>query len=97
MNRDGGTSSAHHPAERPVRSYRYVHADGYSEAIPIDELVGIAKSVAEECGSNSEREVRDCAERTVRSRLCPCAASVDALVDAVVTEFRRQITQARRS
>lgn len=71
--------------------FRYQHADGYSEAIPIDELVRIAEAVGEECTTQSEGEVRACAERMVRSKLCPCAASVPSLVDAVVQEFRRHV------
>lgn len=71
--------------------FRYEHADGYSEAIPIDDLVEIAEAVGEECTTRSEVEVRACAERMVRSKLCPCASSVDPLVDAVVEEFRRHV------
>lgn len=73
--------------------FRYEHADGYSEAIPIDELVRIAEAVSEECTTGSEAEVRACAERMVRSKLCPCASSVEPLVQAVVDEFRRHITR----
>lgn len=75
--------------------HRYVHADGYSEAIPADELAELARTVARACAAHEEQEVRRCAERVVRERLCPCAESVPSLVNAVVTEFRRQGGLAR--
>ena len=71
--------------------FTYRHADGYSEAIPFDELAKIANTLGSECRTHAEAEVRACAERVVREKLCPCASSVDQLVDAVVKEFRRQI------
>lgn len=71
--------------------FKYRHADGYSEAIPADELAEIARAVGDECRGRSESEVRACAERLVQLKLCPCASSVDALVDAVVEEFRRLV------
>ena len=70
---------------------KYVHADGYSEAIPLDDLEKIAEAVGRECTTRSEGEVRACAERIVRAKLCPCASSVKPLVDAVVAEFRRHV------
>lgn len=71
--------------------FTYQHADGYSEAIPTDELAEIARAVGEECRRRPDADVRKCAERIVRHKLCPCASSVDPLVDAVVQEFRRQM------
>lgn len=88
----GADPSRRHAGAHEAGSFRYAHADGYAEAIPIDELVAIARAVADECGQRAESDVHECAQRIVRSRLCPCAASVDALVDAVVTEFRRHCT-----
>ena len=67
------------------------HADGYSEAIPIDDLVRCAQEDAQRCGTRSAEEIRRCAYRVVREKLCPCAASVDQIVDKIVEEFKRQI------
>lgn len=76
--------------------FEYRHADGYSESIPVDELSEIADTVGLECIGRSEADGRACAERIVREKLCPCASSVDSLVDAVMTEFRRRIARGRR-
>lgn len=69
---------------------RRIHANGYSEAIPIDELVELAKTDLDSCAAESDEVIRDRADRLVRSKLCPCASSVDTIVDAVVGEYRRQ-------
>ncbi len=71
--------------------FKYQHADGYSEAIPVDELAALARAVGDECRARPESDVRACAERLVREKLCPCAESVEPLVDAVVEEFRRLV------
>ena len=42
------------------------------------------------CNVHSETVIRQCAEKAVRSELCPCASSVDSIVDAVVEEYLRQ-------
>jgi len=68
------------------------YADGgYSEAIPIDDLVQLAKEDVKKCNSHSEQVIRRCAAKVVRKKLCPCASSVDAIVDAVVDEYLRQL------
>lgn len=67
------------------------HWDGYSEAIPIDELVQLAKTDIASCGDCSEKSIRKCAEKLVRDKLCPCAYSVESIVDAVVDEYIRQL------
>jgi hypothetical protein len=68
-----------------------IHADGYSEAIPIDDLVRIAQEDAQRCGAQSADEIRRCAYWVVLEKLCPCTASLDQIVDKVVEEFQRQI------
>lgn len=68
-----------------------IHADGYSEAIPIDELLEMARADLARCGVESEEAIRQCAEQVVREKLCPCASSVVAIVDALVEEFRKQV------
>ena len=68
-----------------------IHADGYSEAIPIDELVEMARADIARCGLQSDEAIRQCAENIVREKLCPCASSVSTIVDAVVDEYRRQL------
>lgn len=68
-----------------------IHADGYSEAIPIDELLEMAKADLAKCGAEPEEAIRQCAEKVIREKLCPCASSVAAIVDALVEEFRKQL------
>jgi hypothetical protein len=67
------------------------HKDGYSEAIPIDALVEMAAADIKLCSVHSETVIRQCAEKVVRAELCPCASSVDSIVDAVVEEYLRQL------
>ena len=43
------------------------------------------------CNVHSETVTRQCAEKVVRSELCPCASSVDSIVDAVVEKYLRQL------
>jgi len=68
-----------------------IHADGYSEAIPIDDLVEMARADISRCAVQTDEVVRQCAENVVREKLCPCASSVSDIVDAVVEEYRRQL------
>jgi len=63
------------------------HKDGYSEAIPIDNLVKMAEADINACGVKSEQVIRQCADKVVREELCPCASSVDSIVDAVIDEY----------
>ena len=67
--------------------------DSYAEAIPIDELVRLARVDIKACATHSNQIIRQCAENVVRTKLCPCASSVDAIVDAVVDEYLRQLTR----
>lgn len=69
-----------------------VHADGYSEAIPIDELLEMARADIARCGAQSDEAIHQCAENIVRQRLCPCAASVSAIVEALVEEYSKQLS-----
>ena len=63
------------------------HKDGYSEAIPIDNLVKMAEADINACGVKSEQVIRQCADKVVREELCPCASSVDSIVDAVIYDY----------
>ena len=67
--------------------------DSYAEAIPIDELVELARVNIDKCATQSTQAIRQCAENIVRLKLCPCASSIDAIVDAVVTEYLRQLAR----
>ncbi len=67
------------------------HKDSYSEANPIDKLVKMAAADINVCNVHSETVIRQCAEKVVRSKLCPCASSVDSIVDAVVEEYLCQL------
>ena len=67
------------------------HKDSYSEAIPIDDLVKMAAADIKVCTVHSDKAIRKCAEKVVRSELYPCASSVDSIVDAVVEEYLRQL------
>jgi|GEM_PF-3007178 len=63
--------------------------DWYSEAIPFEELLEIARSQIRQCNARSRPEVYQCALQVVRDKLCPCAASEEQLVNALVDEFLR--------
>jgi len=66
------------------------HSDAYSEAVPIEELVALAKDDMNQCPTGAAKTVHQCVEKVVREKLCPCAASVSGIVDAVVSEYERQ-------
>lgn len=68
--------------------------DNYAEAIPIEELVELARADVNSCSAKSDETIRLCADRVVRTKLCPCASSVDAIVEAVVDEYKRQMMLA---
>lgn len=63
--------------------------DWYAEAIPFEELLAIARARITECNARSRPEVYRCALQVVREKLCPCAASEEQVVDALVKEFLR--------
>ena len=67
------------------------HKDSYSEAIPIDSLVKMAEADINDCSVQNEQVIRQCADKVVREELCPCASSVDSIVDAVVDEYMRRL------
>jgi len=67
------------------------HKDSYSEAIPIDNLVKMAEADINACSVQSEKVIRQCANKVVLKELCPCASSVDSIVDAVVDEYMRRL------
>ncbi len=61
--------------------------DWYAEAIPFEELLEIARSRIGQCNARSRPEVYQCALQVVRQKLCPCAASEEQIVNALVDEF----------
>ena len=65
--------------------------DSYSEAIPIDNLVKMAEADINACSVKNVHAIRQCADKVVREELCPCASSVDSIVDAVVDEYMRRL------
>ena len=67
------------------------HKDGYAEAIPIEKLVKMAETDIKACSVHSEQVIRQCADKVVREELCPCASSVDSIVDAVIDEYMRRL------
>ena len=71
------------------------HSGGYWEAIPIDEIVGMAKADIDRRQARTGEEIQRCADKVVREKLCPCAASVDRIVAMVVEEYRRQLGAER--
>lgn len=68
-----------------------LHSSDYSEAIPIEELARLARADVDANSGCSETVIRERAESVVRAKLCPCASSVDSIVDAVVDEYIRQL------
>ena len=71
------------------------HKDSYSEAIPIDNLVKMAEADISACSVQSEQAIRQCADKVVREELCPCASSVDSIVDAVIDEYMSRLASGK--
>lgn len=66
--------------------------DTYSEAIPWEELMEIAKADMNACKDNQCKEsLRECAEKIVQSKVCPCAADSEPIIQALVDEFLKQL------
>ena len=65
--------------------------DSYAEASPIEKLVKMAATDINACSVHSEEVIRQCADKVVRAELCPCASSVDSIVDAVIDEYMRRL------
>ncbi len=66
--------------------------DNYSEAIPWEELMAIARADMNACKDKHCKEtLRECAEKIVQSKVCPCAADSASIVQALVDEFLRQL------
>ncbi len=65
--------------------------DSYSEAIPIDKLVEMAEADINACSIHNEQVIRECAGKVVREELCPCASSVESIVNAVINEYMRRL------
>lgn len=63
--------------------------DGYAASIPFEELLEIARARIDQCSARSRPEVYQCALWVVRQKLCPCAASEEQIVNALVDEFLR--------
>lgn len=66
---------------------RVTPLDWYAEAIPFEELLQIASTRIRACNAQGRPEVARCAREVVRQKLCPCAASEDQIVEALVSEF----------
>ena len=66
--------------------------DSYSEAIPWEDLVALAKTDMNACKDTHCKEtLRECAEKIVQSKVCPCVADYDPIVQALVDEYLRQL------
>jgi hypothetical protein len=51
----------------------------------------MAEADISDCGVQSEQVIRQCADKVVREELCPCASSVDSIIDAVIDEYMRRL------
>jgi hypothetical protein len=47
------------------------------------------------CNVQNEQFIRECADKVVREELCPCASSVESIVDAVIDEYMRRLGSRR--
>jgi len=66
--------------------------DTYSEAIPWEELMELAKADMNACKDNQCKEtLRECAEKIVQSKVCPCASDSEPIIQALVDEFLKQL------
>ncbi|CCQ91174.1 hypothetical protein NITGR_590050 [Nitrospina gracilis 3/211] len=66
--------------------------DQYSQAIPWDELVELAKADMDACKEiHSKESLRECAEKLVLSKVCSCATESAPIVEALVDEYLRQL------
>ncbi|MBK6599220.1 MAG: hypothetical protein IPG25_15600 [Proteobacteria bacterium] len=73
------------------------HSGGYSAAIPIEELTRLARADCNTSNGCTKKGIRERAETVVRAKLCPCASTVDSIVDAVVDEYVRQLGTEKNS
>lgn len=70
--------------------------DEYSQAIPWDELVELAKTDMDACkATHSKEALRECAEKIVLSKVCSCATESAPIVDALVDEYLRQLNTGK--
>ena len=66
--------------------------DSYAEAIPWKELMELAKADMNACKDNQCKEtLRECAEKIVKSKVCPCASDSEPIVQALVDEYLRHL------
>lgn len=69
-----------------------VFYDSYSEAIPWEELVELAKADMNACKDiHCKETLRECAEKIVLSKVCPCVADFAPIVQALVDEYLKQL------
>lgn len=63
------------------------------DAIPLEDLVDLAVKRSKECGLKSKEEIIVCATEIVKKELCPCVSKEKLIVEAVVDEFYKKVTQ----
>lgn len=71
--------------------------DGYAQAIPMDDLIELARQCASDCVDCTTRLQIEC---EVRARLCPCILCDECITNAVVQEVARQrgsFSESRRT
>lgn len=66
---------------------RVTPLDWYAEAIPFEELLEIARNHIQSCSAQGREAVQCCAREVERQKLCPCAASREQIVAALVSAF----------
>lgn len=65
----------------------------YSDAIPIEKLIGLAKEEMKTCNDPlCEKTLRRHAEKIVLANVCICVTTAAPIIDAVVEEYLRQMT-----
>ena len=70
--------------------------DTYLDAIPWEELVELAKADMDGCKDiHCKETLRECAEKIVQSKVCPCAADSAPIVQSLVDEYLRQLATGK--
>ena len=66
--------------------------DSYSQAIPWEELLELAKADMNACiDIHCKETLRECAEKIVQSKVCLCATESAPIVEALVDEYLKQL------
>lgn len=63
----------------------------YSEAIPMEKLIMLTHAKLAAHADYTDEHIRQYAEHIVETELCPCAASMKNIVDALVVEILRDV------